>query len=489
MAKKRILGLEITSQEIRYVYLERIRRRILVSKTGKFSPPNLSSLKELLTQENLSPSKICISLSGEDLLIHQINLPKMPESELDEVIRSEIERIPKFSHKEFDYIYSLVKLDDLKCRALFCAIAKESLDSYIQGLQNIGIPLERLEISPLNLLEILYGRIDKDKAEGLVVLDRNSSSIMIFGQNECKLFSQPATGKEDLYSSTGQINQVVFSNWIDEIRRILKSYQREFPKQPVQRLWCIWDNERPEGLAEMMSKGLDIEVSVPKPEDFGIELADKDTVFNPIYFLSLAGPLISAKGIKQRFDFRHFLASIKLKEMTRKVVLFVLLYLLILGSLLGIISFSYFSAREKILTEEKEMAERMANLEAQTMELKKERNDYLDTKDRLLSQAGFVKMLNRISWSEIFAKVSSVLPENVSLSSFDVSESGQVKIQGDTFNIDSIAELIRKINAVAFLEEAQFDFLREREVENKKLVEFGIVTRLKIEKMKKDEKR
>jgi len=72
-------------------------------------------------------------------------------------------------------------------------------------------------------------------------------------------------------------------------------------------------------------------------------------------------------------------------------------------------------------------------------------------------------MLNRISWSKIFATISAVLPQEVSLSWFDVSESGQIKLEGSTFSIDSIADVIRKLNDVDFLEDAQFSFMKEKE--------------------------
>ncbi len=486
---KGILGLEIFASGVRYTYLQRKQRGFILSKSGKFSPPIPTAVKEpdslariiqgILKQENIFPAKICLSLSGEDLLIHQINLPKMTKNELDEVIRGEIERIPKFSNKEFDYIYSVSKLNEQKLRILFGAVTKDNLDAYIQGLQRTGTRLEGLEISPLNLLEILYAHLSKDKAEVLLVLDSHSSSMMIFWQNECKIFFQMAAGKSDLYLPNYELNKSAFLSWVEEIKRVLKSYQREFGMRPVERFWFIWDNERSQDLSGLLGKELEMEVTPPKLENFALKLSDKEPAFNPIFLLSLAGPLVYIKGLRQKFNSKHFLRHIRLKEVTRKVSIFVLSYMLLLGSLLGMLTVNYNLARKKMLASEEELTQRIATLETQTMELRKERDNYLDTRDRLLLQAAFVRDLNRVSWSEIFARISSVLPENVSLSSFKVSESQEVKIEGATFAIDSIAEMIRKINASSFLEEVQFDFLREREIEDKRIVEFSIVTKLK----------
>lgn len=495
---KGILGLGISAQEIRFTYLEKRRRGLILLKSGRVSSPAPANLKEpthltqtiqeLLTREKISTQKIFLCLSEEDLLLHQINLPKMPEKELNEVIRGEIERVPKFSNNiEFDYLYSATKLDEQKLRILFCALPKTNLDNYIQGIQNTGITLESLEVSPLNLLEIFYNRIGKDKAEALVVLDSHTSFIMVFWQNECKLFFQLAAGKIDLYVSGQQLNKSSFLSWIEDIKRTIKSYQREFGGRIVEKLWFIWDNENCPDLGDLVRQELGVEVAIPQLGDFHIRLAEKEVEFNPIFFLSLPSPLIYVKGIRQKFNFRHFLHQIKLEEVTRAIGTFVLIYLILAGSVLGIVTGLYLTAKRKILAEEKEAVGKITSLEMQTQELRKERNDYLDAKDRLLKQAAFVKMLNRISWSEIFATVSSALPENVSLSSFRVSESGEVRIEGATFSIDSIAQMIRKINAVVFLGDAQFDYLREKETEGKKIVEFGIITRLKIDAANKAE--
>lgn len=488
---KEILGLEISSGVIRYTYLKRKQKKAILFKSGKIFPSEANVTKEpailaktiqgIITQEYLSPHKTTLSLCGEDVLIHQINLPKMFEKELKEVIQTEVERTPKFAHHEFDFVYSLTKLNEQKWRALFCALSQKSLEVYTQGIRQAGLRLESLEVSPLNLLGLFYSRADKNKTEALLVLGEHLSYLLIFWQNECKLFSSLSAGKADLYLGHQGMNKSAFLGWTEEIRRICKSYQREFGMRLVERIWLVWDSEGTEELDTALAKELEIETLRPQPQDCGFELEDKKAVFNPIFLLSLAGPLNYLKKIKQKFDFPRFLQPLKLKKTVRKTGLFILLYIMFSGFLLGMLDVSFRGARKEILIKEREALQRIADLEKQTSQLHKERNDYLEVKNRLLLQAGYVRLLNRISWSEIFARIGEVLPEEVSLSSFEVSEAGGVKLDGSTFTIDKIGELIRKINSVSFLEEAQFGSLREREIEQKKIVDFALTTKLKAD--------
>lgn len=486
---KEILGLEVSSTELRYASVKRKQSNIIVSKCGKISlpeptaiktPENLKSfIQEILSKENISPDRICLSIHSSELLVHQINLPKMPDKELNEVIKTEIERIPRFANKEFDYIYSASKIGEQRLRVLFCALAKDTLDNYIPGIQSTGIVLDSLEISPLNLLEVLYSRIEKAKSEALVVLDSHSSSMTVFSKNECRFFFQLTSGKEDLYSAS-QINKTTFLGWLEEIKRISRSYEREFGGQAVDKIWLIWDSENCEELGELMGKELGLEVAQLKLEEFNIELEDREASFNPIFLLPIAGPLVDLRGLRQRINFDHFLRQLKLKEAIKNTGILTGIFMLLAGIFTGLLTLGINSANRSILNKESDIDEHIAVLEQETSILRGDRNEYMDIRDRLLRQATFVSMLNRTSWSEVFAKVSALIPTDVSLASLTISESMQIEIKGATFSIDSVANLIRKIEESSFLENPQFDSLSEMQVEDKRIVNFALNTGIKI---------
>jgi Tfp pilus assembly protein PilN len=496
-----VLGLELSSKQIRYVYAAKKNRKIFLLKQGKTflqdstsanEPANLTNtIREITAKEKIYPSRICLTISAENLFIHLAKLPTLPEAELDEVIGDEIKKVPKFLGKEFDYIYNGYKIDPRRQRVLFCAIEKGLLDSAIQGARSTGMHLESLETSPLNLLESLYSKITRDKTEVLLFLDSKATYVIIFGQNECKLFFKMATGASDMESHQGSINVNTFSAWIEEIKRVFKSYQREFSgkefgTRDMDKIWLVWDSDKLQDLYELTSKELGQEVTRPTPENFGLQLADKAAEFNPVYLIPMAGPLLYLRGQRQRFNFKHFLHKLKLEELIRNVSFFVLIYLAAATVLIGGIALNYALAGKRISAKEKTAVSRIALLEKQTTELRRVRDNYLAAKKRLLNQATFVRMLNRFSWSEILANIGLALPDDISLSSFAVPENGEVKLEGATVQIESVAELIRKIGGVSFLTDVKFDFLRERKIKEKdialdKIIEFGIGTILKAD--------
>lgn len=484
-----ILGLELNSEIIRFTYLKKLSKGGIFSQKGEFpfsgfsqlkSPADLSRLLlEIIKKENISCRKICLTLSTEESLIHQINLPKMKENELQGIIFDEIERIPRFSNQAFSYIYQVSKLDEQKVRVLFCALTKNTIDLCLKAAEQAGLSVASLEISPLNLVELISNRAEKkNKAEALLVLRKNSSQMAIFLQDECKLYFQMATGQQDLSSSQAAINQANYPRWVEEMDRIFKSCEREFKAPPVEKLWLVWDNESAPDLNKLLAKDLAREVASPQPADFSLKL-ENDAGLNPMYFTALAAPLNYLRRSKPKLNFRHFLRSVELKRTAQKVKFLAFFYLLGAGLSLGGLAFYYSSSAKDFSSRKEEIGQRIQTLNSQTAQLQLEKSTYLEVRDKLLKQAAYVQLLNRISWSEVFGKVGATLPEGASLSRFEVSESGAVKLEGATFVIDTIAELIRKISRVSFLEDARFSFLKEREAEGKKIVEFGLVTQLK----------
>jgi Tfp pilus assembly PilM family ATPase len=251
MAK--IIGVEVSYSEIRYVYIRKRFRGFSILKKGRISTGGFSNLKDpekltftirqLIQQERLSPAKICLALSNDDFVIHQTTPPKMTEAELDKVVQGEIEDISKFSNLDFDYIYTASKRDEQSLRILFCALARPTLHSYIQAIQKTGLRLESLVVAPLNLLDLLYAQMPKDKTQALLVLDERASFIMIFSKDDCRLFFKMATGSEDLFVR-GSLDKSAFLSWTGEMKRIIQSYQREFTAQPIEKIWFSWDNEK-----------------------------------------------------------------------------------------------------------------------------------------------------------------------------------------------------------------------------------------------------
>lgn len=486
---KGLLGLEIASTQVRFAYLEKNLRKITLLKSGAFAVANpdlindpgfLSrTIQDILSKNRIFPSKIFLSLSGDHVMINQLNLPRMKKDEMEEVLRDEIKRTPRFASAPFDYVYAVSKISEQKSSVVVCALRQVTVDSVTRAVRKTGIPLESLEISPLNFLEFLYPEAPKEASEATVFLDDHASSLVITWQSGIRFFFQMSSGKKDFYTEAGQLDPSRFQVWWGEIKRVLKSYHRQFLARSVEKLWVVENGPSREDFLKTLGEVLEVHTASLTPEALGVTIGVPQAADTALYFLPMAGPLASYKGIRQKFNFEHFLKRVNVKDLIRRTTVYVALYCLVLAAFCAGLSLHFAAATRQIQAAGKTTQARLDLLTEQTSALKKERDDYMKTKMRLLKQASFIKTLNRASWSEILAKISAVVPSQISLSNFNISESMEVKIEGATFEIDKIADMIRKLSDVPILEMIKFNYFRETQMDKKRIVEFGITAQIK----------
>ncbi|MBP7215780.1 MAG: PilN domain-containing protein [Candidatus Omnitrophica bacterium] len=491
-----ILGLEISLKQLRYVDVKKRQKELIVEKSGKVDLPAFSlsspgdltkAIKEIIAKEKIAPKKICLTLSSEDLFIQQTALPKIPDGELKGMIRNQIERIPKFANKAFDFTHATFAVEQNRFLVIFCALTHESKNYYLEAVGRTGLSVESLQISPLNALELFASRLSKSAVEALIVLGDAASWIMVLWQGECKLFFQFAVGRKDLCGAAQEIKQTVFLSWVEELRRVVKSYHLQWANRALERMWLIWDNENAADLAEMLSTSLEIETKAPQLDEYG--LVTKDKVFNPAYVLALTGPLLYFRGVKEKFNFNVFLHKIKLQEALFKTGRFIVFYIIGALAVLGIASLLLMSVKNNLLKQESLASGKIETLERQTTQLKIEKNLLESTRNLLFSQVKVVQKIKRVAWTKVFGQLMKALPEDVHMNQFNLAESLGVKLDCTTWNISSIATFLRNINNNTLFNNTQFDFLKEREVEGKKFVDFSLSTTFKNNELRSEDKK
>ncbi|MCM8823527.1 MAG: PilN domain-containing protein [Candidatus Omnitrophica bacterium] len=486
------LGLGLTQQEIIYVYLEKINKKNFVfTKGGRldiqstlFSPSAINSaLQQILAKDKSYPQKIFISLLRNDIVTHQLVFPKMSHQEMEEIVPGEIEKIPNFSNKEFEYIYFPYEPTDKKIKVIFVAILKELLNCIVEGIRPFltSISLESIEISPLNFLNVLY-RLDNLSEGILIVLDDKCSYILIFLDNECKIFYVSNIGKSELYLSKDEerkVNSIVFSNWQEELRRLFRAYSVEYKRDIPHNVWLVWDDKEDIPFDKLLNEGLGSTVNRLDIERLSnIKVEDKE-LLNPIYCIAVSSLISYIKNYKSEFSFEKLVLPLKFKRELNKLLFLSISYIIIIGFLLGGIIFIN-SFRERILTKKlKEIKSEVVLLESKANQLSAEMNELLAIKERLLNQAEVIREINRISWSRVFGDIVENLPQEVSLNSFKVAKSGRVEIKGETLQIESVAQLMRNLENSKVLTDLKFDFMRSKEKEGKRTFSFGIIARLK----------
>ena len=165
-----------------------------------------------------------------------------------------------------------------------------------------------------------------------------------------------------------------------------------------------------------------------------------------------------------------------------------MIYLGLVVFFMGNSILAHYNGRQELIAKQQKVAAESEQLKQQYTDLFRQRDEYLAIRQGLLEQATYVQMLNRISWSEVLSVVAEDIPEQLSLTKFRFAEGGTVTFEGESLQIETVAELIRRVEHSEFLMEGKFDFLREATVEEQKIFVYGIFSSLKTNLGKEPQK-
>ncbi len=488
---KGLLGLDIGGKAIRFVYLVRYKGNYCVMKAGKLDIENslpaggilTKTIKDLIEREEIFPKKIFVAITKRDVVIHQVNIPKMSAIEVEEAVSGEIEKIPIFFQRNFDFIYECYPISKLKNKVIFAAIGRKVLDYLFHDIKQTKLEFKHFDLAPLNIKEVASLTQNSTKeAQAVLVVHDQQSYLAIVENKKYKLFYKISSGLESYMAAPTQMaKDQVLSGWIAEFRRVLKSFLLDNTGFQLSRLLLIWDKASINHLDQRLSDDLGLQVESLFLNKIKNITAKEDEYLNPIYNIALTPVLMAINNIKGDFQLNHFFRGYQIKKYLVKMALVTAIFLGVTG---GLFQHYYTQYKQETKTLKEEtiiMSDEIVTLNKETQDLFKKQEEYMEVRQRLLDQATYVQELNRVSWSEVFSIVANELPQDLALTSFQFSEGGKAVIKGEAFAMESISELIRKIEESAILEKGKFNFLKEKHVKELKLYNFGILANLRAE--------
>ncbi len=496
--ENKLLAIELTDNLLRYVYLTKSQSAYQIVKVGTsdhavdfaHADSLAVAVNNILTKEEILPQRIFLTLSRKDIFIHQLIVPQMSAGELDEVVSTEIDKIPEFADKEVDYVAKVYPHKRDNTKVLFTAVLKDKIDFIVHNLQALRIPCFDVEVAPMNLPHILsspyHAKNEEPKTEAVLTIFENHSLINFYKGPNHRVFYKIPIGILQLVSRDRTVVEVAMTNFVAQLRRILKGYSAEYKDQPISQLQLVWDNDIFAKLPALLSGHLDIKVDPVTVDILHEFAASSNQQSNPVYLFALTPVVCRLRKIKADFALEHFLMKLNREKYIRQIVASSLMTAAVFLLIFGL---TIFGLNQQIgqmnRSAQKAQAERV-KLKNDSQELYIAYADYVDTRNRLLQQATYIQKLNRISWSEVLAVVANELPQNLGLTNFYFSEGGSARIRGQSLTMEPIAALIRRIEDSAILEKGQFDYLTEREFRGDdssvKYLEFGIMAKLKTPK-------
>jgi len=483
------LGIEICTSKLRYSYVEKRGKGIVLKKTGMHTlpldvtaPSALSRhIQAIIDEEKLTVHSIFVTLSRKEAPVNHKKFPSLPLKELYDVVEGDIEKIPLFFDREFDFYYQATDLDKRGNEVTFGAVDQRLIKCIIEESRKTTVNLQGIDIAPLNLPVCFPDLTANNQKAVFLIVNEDATILFVHNGKAFEMFYTINVGTLALFESKSVESRVLsYENWIKELKRVLRSYLLNSKDQLVENVWLMWDMEgHVDRLENRLAKELSLNVRVLSLEQMTGVRNDTGNKINPIFLLSLAPLVCFLKKVRTPFSSEYFMRGIRVAKFLRKSLVAAAILALALSSICFLNYVEYTANKQYLDWRIEEMDKKISELDRMAQPLREQEQKYQEVMDNLLKQANFVNALNRVPWSTVLGSVASELPEDLALTSFKFFETGEATFAAKTFEMETIAEFLRRIDESVVLEKGKFDFLREDKFEKQKILDFGIQAQLK----------
>ncbi|MBF0217029.1 MAG: type IV pilus assembly protein PilM [Candidatus Omnitrophica bacterium] len=202
------IGLDVGSHSIKTVVVDTSKTKPVLSAynvklvpSGKKKIPIDQLIKELFDEINIKPSEINLSISGGDVIVRFITLPRMDKASLEESMVFEADRYIPFNVNEV--IMDFAILDDAgegKMNVLLAAAKSDFVEGQLELFRKIGIRVNLMDINAFSVFNAfsMSNDIDPVQGTGFFDLGHSQTTVMIATGKMPRFMRVIQTGGKDI---------------------------------------------------------------------------------------------------------------------------------------------------------------------------------------------------------------------------------------------------------------------------------------------------
>ncbi|HOS96704.1 MAG TPA: type IV pilus assembly protein PilM [Deltaproteobacteria bacterium] len=342
--EKNLLGLDIGSQSIKMVDIEKTRNgyqlkslgvglipaECIVDKDIMDSETVVDTVKNLRENLKVKARGSATAISGHSVIVKKAELPIMNEGELRQSLPIEAEQYIPFDINDV-YLDTFILGESIErtdmMDVLFVAAKRELVDEYASAVRNAGLKPMLIDIDVFSL-ETMYEANYPDAPENIVALvDAGASMInvnilkdgmSIFArdismggrqlteriQREFNVSFERAenikTGANIEGIDLEKINYIfkmAAETYVQEIRRTLDFFLSTMVNENIEKIYMSGGSSRIPGLTKLLEKQMEIPVEIINPFN---NIRWDDRVFDPEYMAYIAPQMAVAVGLALR---------------------------------------------------------------------------------------------------------------------------------------------------------------------------------------------
>jgi len=193
-SSENIIGIDIGDSLIKLVEAETKQNKIILNNLAVGDTPKeavvkgqiedvealTAKIKSLLDNNNFASTKVTTAISGEQVIIRNVEIPNMPEEEIGEAVRWEAkEQIPiPIDEAVLDYEISKHKADG-GYEVMLVAVNRDTINRYLELFKKLDLEPIAIEIEPTAIIRGLR-KLYPEQTIALLDMGAQTTTVSVF---------------------------------------------------------------------------------------------------------------------------------------------------------------------------------------------------------------------------------------------------------------------------------------------------------------------
>jgi type IV pilus assembly protein PilM len=306
-----LIGIDIGSSTVKIVQLKKnkiVRTGIENIPEGMINQGRIESSSQLaelirhtLTKNKIKGNLCSLCISGNEIIIRELNLPAMTEEQIMDNIKHEITSFLPLNHDEYSIDYKVLEYFPSqdgtpgKMRIMVAAVPNEFVNSYLNALKKANLKIAYVDVVPnivskLIKYKTLYSNTGSNSDVGVIDFGARTTSIIILNNGNYFIHKTISNGgdyltaqiaeklnvdfieaevfkkKSNFFENNFRNNECLFiKNIIDylitDIDRTLEFYKNRNNQMGVDRIYLMGGGSLLKGLPGYMKEHFGVDVT------------------------------------------------------------------------------------------------------------------------------------------------------------------------------------------------------------------------------------
>lgn len=251
-----------------------------VVQGGQLNNPDhlLEVLKGILKRFKVKSGKTLISIPAQNVVVRFFNFPYMPENELRESIKWELERYIPLSPEDVNYDIQVIDVvdrgDTKESRIMLVAVPKEILNPYLEVIKKLNLEPELVDVSVFSAVRtMIMSRKDIPRGNTMYIYTHDNVAEFVIAKENQPMFFRSTVMEE--WNPQEEVDDLTKSfmleDFVRKIQEAVNFFYMQFPEEHIDQAIITGSNVKNKDFIDLLEAILNVNTEISPSSSIGTD--------------------------------------------------------------------------------------------------------------------------------------------------------------------------------------------------------------------------